>query len=486
MPAAPRWTIQRRFLTPVMSIVVAALAISSGLTAWWSASSARQFEEERLARVVQTLTVRGFPLTEPVLDRMRGLSGADFVVTDRLGLGTAATLAMTPDDRAVLADWFHEPITSEPGARRQIALAGHAYLAERVALDMSSSTADAAWLVVLSPQDHWWTTNRRAILPPLAVGLGACVTLILAIALVARRLSRPIRALGRHASAVADGVFRPLELETGTHELQELVRALNQMVERLARYEDQVRRHERLRTLGQLSGGIAHQLRNAATGARMALELHRRDCAAPSDDEALEILGRQLTLIESYLQRFLTLGRGPSPTNVLRPPETVTLSEVIEGVVGLVHPICRHADVELDCDLPAATLKVSGDPHALEQLLINLVLNAIEAARHPGLSRHAVGVALSQQENQCAVIRVTDTGLGPAEQVSAQIFEPLVSEKPDGTGLGLSVAREIAVAHEGEIAWRRECDESGEGVTCFEVKLPLLSESCHGAIIGCR
>ena len=93
-------------------------------------------------------------------------------------------------------------------------------------------------------------------------------------------------------------------------EIQDLTHSINHMVERLARYEADVRLNERLRTLGQLGAGIAHQMRNAATGARLALDLHRQECPLDPDCETLEVAKRQFTLMETYLQRFLTLGRG--------------------------------------------------------------------------------------------------------------------------------------------------------------------------------
>ena len=112
------------------------------------------------------------------------------------------------------------------------------------------------------------------------------------------------------------------------------------MTEKLSRYEDEVRRSERLRTLGQLGAGMAHQLRNAATGARMAIELHRRECPAGQSDEALGVAMRQLRLMESYLQRFLTLGRGrPLPHQRLR------LSGLLEDALELVRPACATREL---------------------------------------------------------------------------------------------------------------------------------------------
>ena len=90
-------------------------------------------------------------------------------------------------------------------------------------------------------------------------------------------------------------------------ELRNLAESINRMAGQLANYERQVRRHERLKTLGQLGASMAHQLRNAATGGRMAIELHRRDCPRATSDNSLEVALRQLLLMESYLRQFLTI-----------------------------------------------------------------------------------------------------------------------------------------------------------------------------------
>jgi signal transduction histidine kinase len=107
---------------------------------------------------------------------------------------------------------------------------------------------------------------------------------------------------------------------------------------------------------------------------------------------------------------------------------------------------------------------LSGDADSLEQMLINLVVNAVEAASRPEEARKSGGrkaearkrvdVSISCNDDRL-VVEVSDTGEGPADAVQSTLFDPFVTAKPDGTGLGLSVARQIAQAHGGEIAWER-------------------------------
>jgi signal transduction histidine kinase len=108
---------------------------------------------------------------------------------------------------------------------------------------------------------------------------------------------------------------------------------------------------------------------------------------------------------------------------------------------------------------------------------VNLILNAIEAAgRHDG-SPPKVIVEVRPLADSRVAISIKDSGPGPAENIRAKLFQPFVTEKPDGTGLGLFVAREIVEAHNGTIAWQH-----ADGMTCFTLELPL--ERAHGSPAG--
>src|SRR6202043_1593182 len=92
-------------------------------------------------------------------------------------------------------------------------------------------------------------------------------------------------------------------------ELRDLAWSINDMAGQLARFQEAVRKTERLRLLGQVSGGLAHQLRNGVAGARLAVQLHAQDCTAENDPESLAVALRQLALVEMHLKKFLDLGK---------------------------------------------------------------------------------------------------------------------------------------------------------------------------------
>jgi signal transduction histidine kinase len=213
---------------------------------------------------------------------------------------------------------------------------------------------------------------------------------------------------------------------------------------------------ERMRLLGQVAGGLAHQLRNGVAATKLALQLHTRSCAV-EDDESLDSACRQLARVEADLARFLDLGRDDVPRR------DCSVVEQIEEAVSLLRPRCRHADVQLCWEPPRGEPVVHGDPGRLGHIFVNLLTNAVDAAGPGG----AVEVSAEQTAEGRCVVEVRDDGPGPDAVISGRLFQPFVTGKEQGIGLGLFVARQAAEAHGGRLDWRRE-----RGRTCFRVELP--------------
>lgn len=510
-----RWPIRRQLFLPLVSLVVGTLALSSVVHALFIAQWTVDRQRESLERLVTTLSGAGFPLHEAVLQKMSGLSGAEFAVLSPGGALQASTIDCRSSDFALLP-WTPpvrrgdgEPGSTPPAVRLdagvQLVLDGKRFLAQRVPVVSVGATAEVVSLVVLWPEDQWWYESRRVMTPPLAVAVVAGAAAALLSAALAQRWVRPIEQLRTQAARIASGDFRPANVPPRSDELGELFQALDQMAAQLARFEDQVRSQERLRTLGQLGGGIAHQLRNSVAGALLALELHEQDCPLQPGCESLEVVHRQLDLMKTYLQRFLALGRGGATDK-----HPLDLAQLVEETLPLIRPLGEHTRVDLYYQAPPAPLWVMADADALRQLLVNLLLNAVEAAGQaaarlppprptigasaPGSDREdpndprsqpsgrtaQVRIELAPAEEGWLALRIIDSGSGPAAEVRDRLFEPFVSEKPDGAGLGLAVTRQIVQDHGGRIQWRRAA-----GLTCFTVELPRAeAESDHGALAG--
>jgi signal transduction histidine kinase len=244
---------------------------------------------------------------------------------------------------------------------------------------------------------------------------------------------------------LADGRFSHVEAQPPLDEVYELTQSANRLSDRLAANQEEIARSERLRLLAQLAGGLAHQLRNAVTGARMAVQLHQRRCPR-SSDESLEVALRQLSLTEEQVRGLLSLGKPEQ-----QPPVSQRLSQIVAEIDRLVVPAAKHAHVVWNCESPLANHDLSvAKAQNVRAGLLNLVLNAIQAAGSGG------GVRLWTDRTATHVqIHVADSGNGPLESMRLAMFEPFITSKPEGIGLGLALARAAAEEHGGSVSFAR-------------------------------
>jgi signal transduction histidine kinase len=453
-----------QIMGPLLLVSLASLAAVGAFEARVAANRTRERIEGQLRGVVAVLATSNFPLTSPVLEKMRDLSSAEFALADASSEIVATSLARSPQK------------LSAKGAVARVAdvklgppltLEGRDYFHTTLALPHRAG--ERRDLHVLFPRDEYRRAWREALMPPLVVGVVAIAAVAAAAHILAARISRVTTRLGHEVQRLAQGDFSPVEPPETDDEIRDLALAVNRTAQMLADYEQQVRRTEQMRTVARLGASLAHELRNSATGCRMAVDLHAEACPLSEHDDSLSVAQRQLRLMESQLQRFLQVGKRPA--EIIR--REVDLTKLIEELLPLVRPAASHARVEFRCEVTGAPI-VMGDHDGLSQVALNLILNAIEAVQQLpayGAQSRRVVVELSHHARDGAEIVVSDTGPGPAEAEAPAIFEPFVSSKAEGAGLGLAVARQVVEAHGGHVTWTRTY-----GVTQFRVTLPVLAK----------
>jgi two-component system NtrC family sensor kinase len=253
-------------------------------------------------------------------------------------------------------------------------------------------------------------------------------------------------------------------------EIGDLGRDFNEMVEQLKSsreeiqrlHQNQMSRAEHFATLGELAAGLAHEIRNPLAGIAGVLEIVGRDLPENSPARAVMADAKQEAVqINRILTDLLETARP-------RPPQFrhADLVSTAEHAVGFARQqaITKRITIELEAkhELPS----VEHDPNQINQVLLNLLLNAVQSMNKPGIIR----VSLDTDEpNEFAVITVTDEGRGIAPEHIASIFRPFFTTKGHGTGLGLSLAKRTVEAHGGKI---EVTSEVGKG-TRFVVLLPL-------------
>jgi signal transduction histidine kinase len=437
-----RFSLRYQLLVPLTLLLAGLMGVCTW-TALDSAKLARRRIAEQIDGVAQTMSEANFPLTEHILEMMQGLSGADYLVIEADGR-RIATFSGEPD---------HLP---QPGATKdplgdRVHVGGRTFFCRGVLLKRQIPVST---LYILYPESLLDEAIRDAVRPSLVLGASAGLAALIFTVIVGQRLVRRTRELERRTRQIAAGDFSPMPLPEPNDELRDLAKAVNEMAQKLAQYQDAVTRSEQVRLLGQVSGGLAHQLRNAVTGAKLAVQLHAQSCTG-GDGEALAVAERQLSRMAADLQRFFDVGRAG------RTREPCSLRDLIDDAVALLGPQCRHANIELKWTSPDDDVQVSGDSGQLGHVILNVLSNAVEAVGANG----AVEVRLHRDKT--AVIEVIDTGHGPPAELAARIFDPFVTGKPEGVGLGLAVAKQVIEAHCGTIQWRRDGEK-----TCFRLELP--------------
>lgn len=453
-----RWPIRNQLLWPYAGVMAVTLVIVSGVNAWLATRRAEEQIQTQLLNIGETLKRPRFPLTESVLRQAKSLSGADLVVTDSQKKVTASSTPSVEPGQLLKAP----PVASEhTGLGTPLQIQGVRFFHRALETQVQDGNQPLV-LHILYPERSYRESLRQAMVWPLVVGGISLAVVVLISGSLASRLSQPISRLQKQVGRIAEGDFQPLPLPERDDELRDLAVSVNSLAQQLTTLTQVMKRSERLTLLGQLSGGLAHHLRNDITGVRLAIQLHQRNCRG-SDRESLVVALRQLTLSEEYLQRLLAIGQPRDPER-----KACDLKEIAADLVVLHGPTFHHRKVQLQAELGERSIPLSADAKQLSQLLLNLLLNGIEAAGPGGWVRIETGV---REDQRLAYVRMLDSGPGPPAEVAEKLFEPFATSKPEGIGLGLAVARQIARAHEGDLIYYRSSESNG--ATCFELQLPL-------------
>lgn len=246
---------------------------------------------------------------------------------------------------------------------------------------------------------------------------------------------------------------------------QQLAETLAETNRQLEQAQAEARRSERLAALGQLSAGLAHELRNPLGVIKGSAEMLSKKLQ-PADSLAAELSGfisSEVIRLNTIVSRFLDFAR---PSQLQTRPEAIL--PLLEAALKEVHQQWSEARVEVERhyapNLPAVPL----DAELCETVFTNLLLNAYQAMRGTGGKLKLVVAAVHADGRRGVEIDIEDTGPGIAPELRDQIFNPFFTTKKDGVGLGLSIVSKIVDGHRGWIRVRSEPDQGA----CFRVFFP--------------
>jgi len=346
---------------------------------------------------------------------------------------------------------------------------GRATLDGRDVLVVTSKVPDTGWVFGAAlPLDD--------ALAPLAdfrnaAFLAAVVLVLLIVAtavLATRSISTPLRELAASARRFGRGESPLPVRSSGTAEVGQLVTAFNQMADDLQRsraeilrlHEQDMERAQQLATVGEMASGIAHEVRNPLTGVLGALDLALKRLE-PDDPgrPLLEEAQQQLRRIEATTTQLLRYARPPTLREVVVEPR-----QLVERAVRVVEPNAHAAGVTVRVEHTDEPVNVRVDPELMVQVLLNLMLNGIDA-----MSDGAELTVWTTVHSPEVWIGVRDTGPGVPEDIRAEIFRPFYTTKNKGSGLGLPISRQIVERHGGGL----RLEETPGGGATFIIELPL-------------
>ena len=229
-----------------------------------------------------------------------------------------------------------------------------------------------------------------------------------------------------------------------------------------------MKKAERLSAAGRLAASLAHEIRNPLASISGAAGILQRG-TAPAEflDDSLEIIQKESQRLNTLLTGFLNFARPRSLR--LQPTD---LDDLLASVLSLAAHAAQARRIHFQYDHSAAGLEIACDPEQLKQVLLNLIINAIDASPEDSMIE-----LTTEKGTESVSIYVTDRGSGISDEAADHIFDPFFTTKPTGTGLGLAISSMIIGQHGGSLSFKA----NASGGTTFHLLLSHRSEAVHAS-----
>ncbi|MGA2667860.1 MAG: cache domain-containing protein [Ignavibacteria bacterium] len=328
---------------------------------------------------------------------------------------------------------------------------------------------------------------RSTILTFSGVAVGVILIIIFVALFMTKRIARPLRKLEEVAKKITDGDYKAnfsikapreidnlaqslnkmsIELEKEKNELESWANKLEVKVEErtdeLKKIHEQLFRSEKLASLGKLAAGVAHEINNPLTGVltNSSLLLEDLDANDPRRED-VEVIVKETIRCREIVKRLLDFARQTKPQKKL-----TNINSLIDNIILLVRNQSSFRNITIEKNLDENIPEIMADLDQIQQVFINLILNASDAMNEGGTLTIESKLTASKDYIE---VKFTDTGIGIPDEVKAKIFDPFFTTKGHGTGLGLSISYGIIERHGGKISVD---SKPGKG-TIFTIHLPV-------------
>ncbi len=456
------WSLRRQFVVPLAITIVVVAVLVTWISLWSASDAYQRLVFDRMDSVSQQIRTATYPLTKNVLQQIQNYSGVDVVL---IAIDNSVAMVSLVDAEGA---WLNDFVAASPPPRGRV-LSGlreldYAYFP----FSDEPMAREYRGMFLMIEDNHRSGMWQASVWAPAASGLVSVVAIVLVTTLIVSRIVRRIERLEGQVNRIASGQYEVITPAGPADSIHRLSRSINSLSQQLESAHDWIAKTERSRLITLIAGGMAHQLRNALTGASLLLQsyMHHRSGQIP---EEIAMAQNQLKIANESVRRLLASDSG---IDLIDEPD-LTIEAIQRSLSDCVVEYAKHHSVHLQlvasehvdkCNVPQGAAVVGA--------LVNLIMNAIEAAGERGTVRCELcapddaNVTPSHIQGPAYRVhrwRITDNGPGPAESVVHAMMEPFVTTKKDGVGLGLPMAARTAERCHGQLQWKREGD-----LTVFE------------------
>ncbi len=457
-------SLRNQFVVPLSVTIFVAVGFVTVVAYYFSYRSARQITEQRLAAVASVAVAANYPLTESVLEQMRGLSSMEITIVQK---ADGVILYKTNGIKA--SEFISDRFLPSTESSELVFLHDYPWINQRwdmlirpIGMIEQSQTRR---IVVLSNHENQESLVSQSLYLPIATGSVASIAVGALATVFATRISRRIRRLSDHVSRIDLGKSQPLIIHGPQDEIAFLTDNVNRMTSQLRTSQQTLAANQRSQLINQFASGMAHQLRNTLTGARLAIQTHQQENESDKSDD-LELAVEQLRWAEQSIRSLLQVRTGLE--HAASAPQSV--DSITNQLLRLVHLKASHRDHEIRSQIQESLKSmVLDDGQSILGAILNLALNGLEAMLEPGCLSIDVTLAKSPEQQPICQFVISDTGSGPSEEIKSTMMESFSTTKQEGIGIGLPMALSIANRYGGSLTWKREA-----GRTRFFFAVPIL------------
>jgi signal transduction histidine kinase len=459
--------IQHKIVIPFTFLFVTATLLTSLVSISLMRRTLDTRGANQLEQASRMISRAEFALNSSILGNLKAVLGADVITYKRDGTILAATFAAPANAnlvQAVLSTSNAAAFTGKDDGftLRETEIEGHPY---KIGYRAVTSRPDTFVAVIMDTSDI--AATEKTIAHSLTLIAALIVALVSFIGtLVAQSVTAPLLALVEFTKKLAAGERNQKAVMVRKDETSVLTEAFNDMVEQLRRSEERALQSEKLALTGLLAARVAHEVRNPLSAIKMQAQLLQSKLKSAGDEQELvRSILRQIEQVEWFIRGMLDLA---SPAQLHLKRETLT--EILDEVLDITGAQLGHRKVIVNrkySSIPAMML----DRNRLKIAFLNLIMNASDAMINGGTLDISVG-----KTSKSVVVEIQDDGTGIDASVKGRLFNPFVTTKPEGVGLGLVNTKNILELHHGTIDL---LPRNGRGARAV-IELPIAEETLDG------